>query len=63
MKEKPNMDKGLSDAELLALPAANVSPGVIVRVWELHARHVEEQAQEATERVLQRPAGRAEDRA
>jgi hypothetical protein len=42
-------DRGLSDAELLALPTANVSPASLVRIWDLHARQTQEKAQEATE--------------
>jgi hypothetical protein len=49
MGQKPDMDQGLSDEELLALPAENVSPASLVRIWELHARQTEEKAQEATE--------------
>jgi hypothetical protein len=49
MTQKPDTDQGLSDAELLAMPAENVSPATLTRVWELHARHTQEKAQEAVE--------------
>jgi hypothetical protein len=49
MTQKPDTDQGLSDAELLAMPAENVSPATPTRVWELHARHTQEKAQEAVE--------------
>jgi hypothetical protein len=53
MGQKPDMDQGLSDAELLAMPAENVSPATLTRVWELHARHTQEKAQEAVETAVQ----------
>ena len=54
MAHKPDIDRGLSDAELLAMPAENVSPATLTRVWELHARHTQEKAQEAVETAVQR---------
>jgi hypothetical protein len=53
MAQKPDIDQGLSDAELLAPPADNVSPATLTRVWELHARHTQEKAQEAVETAVQ----------
>jgi hypothetical protein len=44
-------DQSLSDAELLAMPAENVSPATLTRAWEQHARHTQEKAQEAVETV------------
>jgi hypothetical protein len=33
MAQKPEMDQGLSDAELLAMPAENLSPATLSAEW------------------------------